>query len=230
MAQNINIGIVIPWRAKPDRVKGFNAVVNWYKENIPEAHIILADSGDSPFSLSGSRNSGVRQAQDMGMDIIVINDADTFPEKDALMEAIFDCLNDGLVHLPYNQYKSLQIDGSKQFFRGLPLSQCDYFEVPGACSGVYVCTPETWWSHYGQDERFRGWGFEDAAWWSAHKTILGQEPVRHEGSVYALTHKSEVKEGPQYEANAALCYKYIQAESDKNLMISIASQGLRYKS
>lgn len=230
MASNINIGIVIPWRSKPDRLKGFHAVVKWYEDNLPEAKIILSDAKGNPFSLSGSRNDGVAKAEELGMDVVIINDADTFPEKDALMEAIFDCLNDGLVHLPYNKYKSLQIDGSKQFFRGLPLSQCEYFEIPGACSGVYVCAPRTWWSHCGQDERFRGWGFEDAAWWSAHKTILGEEPIRHEGSVYALTHKSEVKEGPQYEINAALCYKYLQAESDIEVMKSLASEGLRDRS
>lgn len=230
MASNINIGIVIPWRPKPDRVKGFDFVTKWYKDNMPEATIILSDNKDEPFSLSGSRNIGVLSAQEMGVDVVVINDADTFPEKDALTEAIFDCLNDGLVHLPYNHYRSLQIEGSKQLFRGLPPSQCHYFEVPGACSGVYVCTPDTWWSHYGQDERFKGWGFEDAAWWSAHKTILGSEPVRHDGRVYALTHKSEVKEGPNYEANAALCYKYIQSESNRDEMISLASQGLRHRS
>jgi cellulose synthase/poly-beta-1,6-N-acetylglucosamine synthase-like glycosyltransferase len=230
MESNIKIAIVIPWRAKADRVKGFNFVTEWYKNNLPNSEIILADSKDKPFSLSGSRNIGVLSAKEMGADVVVINDADTIPQKDALMEAVFDCMNDNLVHLPYNQYKSLQIEGSKQLLRGLPAEQCHYFEVPGACSGVYVCTPDTWFSHYGQDERFRGWGFEDAAWWSAHKTILGHEPVRHEGSVYSLTHKSEVKEGPQYEANAALCYKYLQAESNKDEMIALASQGLRHTS
>ena len=45
-----------------------------------------------------------------------------------------------------------------------------------------------------------------------------------------MTHKSEVKEGPQYEANAALCYKYLQAESDIEVMKALAAEGLRDRS
>ena len=88
----------------------------------------------------------------------------------------------------------------------------------GACSGVYVTTPATWWAHGGQDESFRGWGFEDAAWYLAHQTVLGEEPRRHSGRVYALHHEAAPREGEQYEANARLMDEYRAAAGDAEAM------------
>ena len=94
----------------------------------------------------------------------------------------------------------------------------------GACSGVYVTTPRTWSRHGGQDERFRGWGFEDAAWYVAHQTLLGASPVRHEGIVYALDHAPEVRAGAGYETNAALMGRYRAAEGDPAAMAQLVSE------
>jgi len=95
--------------------------------------------------------------------------------------------------------------------------------VIGACSGVYVTTPRTWARHGGQDERFRGWGFEDAAWYLAHGALLGQPPVRHEGRVYALHHAAEVRAGAHYDANAALMERYRAAEGDPVAMAQLVA-------
>lgn len=225
MEQNINIAIVIPWRAKPDRKYAFDIVRSWYENNLPDAKIILADDGKKDFCLSGCRNVGVKIAEESGANVVVINDADTIPEIDPLMQAINAAANDSYVHLPYTQYCSLRIQGTREFKRGISLQKCDAFIVDGACSGVYVTSPQTWWSHYGQDERFRGWGFEDAAWYTAHKIILGQDPIRHEGSVYSMHHKSANKTGPLYDANAQLCGLYFSMP-DKESMENLASQGL----
>jgi hypothetical protein len=225
MEQNINVAVVIPWRAQPDRRYAFNIVKSWYKENLPDAKIILADDGKRHFCLSGCRNIGVKMAEDFEADVVVIGDADTIPEINPLNEAIQAAYKDGYVHLPYTQYRSLRIQGTREFQRGIPLDKCDAFIVDGAVSGVYVTSPKTWWSHYGQDERFRGWGFEDAAWYTAHKIILGQDPVRHEGNVYSMHHKSAKKEGPLYEANAQLCALYFSMPN-KEAMKDLASQGL----
>ncbi|WAC51886.1 hypothetical protein [Frigoribacterium sp. SL97] len=79
----------------------------------------------------------------------------------------------------------------------------------------------SWRSHGGQDERFRGWGFEDAAWYLAHTTLLGEAPRRHEGMVFALHHQAEVREGPQYDANAALMQRYRDAAVGEDAMRAV---------
>ena len=127
---------------------------------MPEANIITVDDGRNPFCLSGSRNLGVKQAQESGSNMIILSDADTVPERSSLLSAMGIANIEDRVVLPYTEYRSLRKDGTKQHLSGIRLDKCNFFTVAGACSGVYVFRPETWWAHYGQDERFRGWGFE----------------------------------------------------------------------
>lgn len=225
MIGKINVFVVIPWRAKPDRRYAFDVVKSWYKDNLPDAKLIFADDGKKDFCLSGCRNIGVKNAQDSGADIVIINDADTIPEINPLSKAIVAAHQDNYVHLPYTEYRALGLLGTREFKKGIALKDCGAFIVHGAVSGVYVCSPQTWWSHYGQDERFRGWGFEDAAWYAAHSVILGQEPIRHEGKLYALNHRSANKKGPLFESNKDLCDTYFSTH-DKESMINLAKEGL----
>ena len=96
--------------------------------------------------------------------------------------------------------------------------------VHRACSGVYVTTRRTWEAHGGQDERFRGWGFEDVAWYLAHETLLGAPPQRHEGRVYALNHAVETRAGDQYERNAGLMQRYRDAAGDAAAMAGLVAE------
>lgn len=225
MNQKIDVAVVIPWRPKPDRQYALSVVKSWYKENLPDAKLIFADDNKEDFCLSGCRNIGVKSAEHSGANVVIINDADTIPEIEALQESIVAAHNDKYVHLPYTEYRALGLIGTREFKKGIALKDCGAFIVHGAVSGVYVTSPQTWWSHYGQDERFRGWGFEDAAWYTAHTVILGREPVRHEGKLYALNHRSANKKGPLFESNKNLCDTYFST-SDKESMENLAKEGL----
>jgi len=206
------VTVVIPWRPQPSRVPAFETVVAWWRDALPEAEIVPVDTDDEVFNLARCRNVGVARADDG--EVVVVADADTLPQLEPLLAAVDAARTSGRVHLPYTEYRWLGPDGSAQFAAGTPLERCDHELVRGACSGVYVTTRATWLSHGGQDERFRGWGFEDAAWYLAHETLLGEPPVRHDGLVFALHHQAEVREGPQYDANAALMQAYRDAAAD----------------
>ena len=226
MEPNINVGVIIPWREQPDRTYAFDILYKWYEDNLPMAKIFTVDDGKNPFCLAGCRNLGVRLAQEDGCNVVVINDADTIPEIDPLLVAINSAFHHPYVYLPYTEYHSLMSIGTIDYLNGKPLNECRHLVVPGACSGVYVTSPSTWWSHYGQDERFKGWGFEDAAWWSAHKVLLGKEPQRVDGNVYAFHHVSQEKRGENYTNNATLCAHYHKAEASIEQMKLLASAGL----
>lgn len=204
--------VVVPWRPAESRVPAFEFVMDWYARHLPEFRVRTVDTHDDVFVLAACRNRGIA-ASDPD-DVVVVNDADTLPEPDALREAVSAARTSGLVHLPYTQYRWLGRTGDAQLRSGTAPEQCEHELVIGACSGVYVTTPRTWARHGGQDERFRGWGFEDAAWYLAHRALLGGPPVRHEGRVYALHHVAEVRAGARYEANAALMQRYRAAEAD----------------
>lgn len=217
--------VVIPWRPSPSRLPAFEFLTAWYAENMREATLTTVDTPDEVFVLAACRNVGIATASansDVAPNpVIVVNDADTIPEPDALREAVDAARTDHLVHLPYTAYHWLGADGTAQLRAGTPAEKCAFELVKGACSGVYVTTARTWSSHGGQDERFRGWGFEDAAWHLAHETLLGAAPVRHDGRVYAMHHAAEVRAGQGYDANAALMERYRAAAGDPAAMAQL---------
>jgi hypothetical protein len=216
--------VAIPWRPQPHREYAHDLTVKRYRELLPDAEIVDVDTSHESFCLAGCRNLGVNLAQIGGHDVVVLADADTLPEKEPLHGAIDAALTSGLVHLPYTQYRSLRADGTRQYLSGWELQNCNHLVVPNACSGVYVTTPATWWSHGGQDEKFRSWSPEDVAWFISHKTLLGAEPIRHIGRVYALHHDSPVKEGDDFDEGYARIYRYMQADGDEDAIRALISE------
>lgn len=222
--------VLIPWRPQPSRLAAFDAVVAWYTDTLGElagdalggVSVRTVDSDDEVFNLARCRNLAIESVADPD-EVVVISDADTLPEPGPLAEAIDAAAWTGRVHLPYTRYHWLGERGTSQLVRGLAPADCDHELVHGACSGVYVTTPATWWRHGGQDERFRGWGFEDAAWYLAHQTLLGAPPVRHTGTVYALHHVAAQRHGPQYDANEALMAEYRAAAGDPGAMAQVVA-------
>jgi hypothetical protein len=212
--------VLVPWRPQPSRIEAFEALQAWYARHLPDAVIRTMDSDDELFNLSACRNLAIASVDDEN-EVVVINDADTVPELGPLLQAIEAAATSNLVHLPYDRYHWLGATGTAQFLAGTEPENCDYELVIGARSGVYVTTPKTWWSHGGQDERFRGWGFEDAAWYVAHETLLGETPVRHAGAVYALHHETQLREGPQYDLNAALMDRYTASAASREAMAQL---------
>ena len=205
--------IVIPWRPAPSRLDAFERVTAWYRATLPQLPLKTVDTGDIPFVLAACRNMAMREAA--ADEVVVVGDADTIPEREPLIAAIRAAAESPYVHLPYDEYRWLGRTGSAEHAAGVPLEDCTVEQyVDGACSGVYVATPRAWASHGGQDERFRGWGFEDAAWYLAHSTLLGRRPVRHRGRVYALHHIGEVRAGAAYDANAERMDNYRTAAGD----------------
>ena len=212
--------VLVPWRPQPSRIEAFEALKAWYARHVPDAVIRTFDSDDEIFNLSACRNIAIASIDDEN-EVVVINDADTVPELAPLRQAIADAATSNLVHLPYDRYHWLGREGTAQFLGGTEPADCAYELVIGARSGVYVTTPKTWWSHGGQDERFRGWGFEDAAWYVAHETLLGEAPRRHAGAVYALHHETQLREGPQYDLNAALMDRYTASATSREAMAQL---------
>lgn len=213
---------MLPWRPAPSRIGAFERVSAWYAAQLPELRVETVDTADDPFVLAACRNRAMRDADPDT--VVVVGDADTLPEPEPLRAAISAARDSGMVHLPYTAYHWLGRTGSAQLAAGTPPARCDHELVIGACSGVYVATPRTWASHGGQDENFRGWGFEDAAWYLAHETLLGGPPIRHAGRVYALHHEGEVRAGARYEANATRMARYRDASGDPAAMRALVSE------
>jgi hypothetical protein len=78
----------------------------------------------------------------------------------------------------------------------------------------------------GYDPRFRGWGFEDVAFHDIATTVLGPT-TRIDGDLWHLWHpvdKTNDQKNPQYQANLALCHRYIAAKGDIEAMMALRSE------
>ena len=146
-------------------------------------------------------------------DVVVISDADTFPEPGPLRAAVAAAAQSGRVHLPYTAYRWLGPQGSAQFAEGAPGRLRLRVGAQRMLRRVRH-DPTQLGTSGGQDERFRGWGFEDTAWYAAHETLIGAPPQRHEGRVYALHHAVEARTGLDYDRNAKLMERYLIAAGE----------------
>lgn len=224
----MRVACVIPWRGgQPDRERHHETVRAHLRELLPAAWHIDADSGHQPFSRAGSRNHGVRLAQDVGAEIAVLCDADTLPEREPLLAAI-ESACDGLLHLPYTVFKGFTPNGTRLHLGGTPAQACEIeLETTWSTGGVLVIEPAAWWRMGGMDERYVGWGMEDTAARVACDALLGPT-VKHEGTIYHLWHPSEIDAAaPSYQANLAHMQRYVAAEGNPDAVREIVSEFAR---
>lgn len=211
----MRVAAVIPWRGgQPDRERHHQTVRGHLQGLLPDAWHIDADSGHQPFSRAGSRNHGVRLAQDVGAEVVVVCDADTLPEREPLLAAI-DAAHDGRLHLPYTRYRSLTRRGLAQYRAGTALIGCEVdHDHEWATGGVLVIQTEAWWRAGGMDEDLVGWGWEDTAFRCCADALLGPT-VRHEGVIHHLWHRQEWHpHSEQYRRNREIGNRYAAAEGD----------------
>jgi hypothetical protein len=221
----VRVAAVIPWRGgQPDRERHHQTVRAHLRDLLPDAWHIDADSGHQPFSRAGSRNHGVRLAQDVGAEVVVLCDADTLPEREPLLAAI-NAAHDGCLHLPYTLFRGLTPNGTRMFLGGTPGDACEVeLETTWSTGGVMVIQPLAWWAMGGMDETFVGWGMEDTAARVACDALLGPT-VKHAGTIYHLWHPSEIDpSSPLYQANLAHMQRYVAAEGDPEAVRAIVSE------
>ncbi|MEU6394828.1 hypothetical protein [Streptomyces sp. NPDC046939] len=216
--------IAVVWRPARGRAYAHRVTSAHWKNLLPDADLIDIDTDDKPFNIAACRNAGVRHAQKVGADVVILSDADALTEAEPVAAAIAEAATSGRVHLPYSELRALGPRGSKQFLAGVPLPACDAVTVDGAVGTVYVTAPATWLSLGGQDTRFRGWGFEDPSFHLAHHTLKGAPLARHPGRVYTLHHPPAKKKGPHYDANLALCGRYHQAAGNPTAMRALLAE------
>lgn len=221
----MTVAAVIPWRPGSPERNAHHATVRAHLATLlPDAVHLNVDSGHTPFSRAGSRNEGVRQAQAAGADVVVICDADTLAEPEPLHAAI-DGAADGVMHLPYTWYRGLSPAGTRAHLAGVEPGHCHAeLEHEWATGGIIVIRPDAWWAMGGMDERFTGWGFEDAAARVCADALLGPT-VRHPGTITHLWHPPETNLGsPQHIANGKHCQRYVDATGDPDALRALIAE------
>lgn len=167
-----------------------------------------------------ARNWMVRQLQATGADVVVLCDADTFVEQDALLVAVNRAATGGL-HFAYNGYRYLSPASTDRVVSGdfdrlfdLPTDM----QGPGSLGGCMAIDPQEWWSAGGSPE-LTGWGFEDVIFAVQARTLLSADLTWSSGWLYHLYHPSECHPGSeQYQVNIRECREYEQADGQPMLV------------
>lgn len=217
----MKIGVVIPYRETPSRKLALDVVLKWYENNYPGIDIIYADK-PGEWQHSGTRNLGVKKAQEAGWDVIIMNDADTIPEFESLQRAISAAMSDKLIHNPYTMCHYLTDEQTQRVIAGeQPFAVGMTNQMSWLCGGVFVFRPEAWWILGGMDEKITT-GPEDAAFQRAHQVIHDMNIVKHPGSIYCLSHdrvEKETKEDWDREAyNQNLYQEYLNTTDPKAML------------
>lgn len=217
------VSVVIPYRgSNVERTANLQAVRDRVLSIVPDARVILADSGSARFNRAASRNAGVTQAA--GSDVVVIVDGDIILDRGATVAAIDSCQFDELVHLPFRVVRMCDGQSSKRLRVSLNSPVQSLLDIEWSVGGAYVTTPRAWWAIGGMDERFTGWGYEDTALAIAHRTIHGRPMPRHDGVVLHLWHPTSAKaDDPDVVAGVELHQRYIAADGDREALAELMS-------
>jgi Glycosyltransferase like family 2 len=258
------ISIIIPFRCvDPDdqRVRNFEWLKAYWQEQLPAAEIIVGeDPSDCPFSKSVAVNNGV--AESTG-DILVIVDADGYISADKVLyvaDEIRDAQERGqrLWFVPYRQFYRLTEAASAELLDSDPADPLEFPEpLPSALAmgdndprighwygaAIQICSREAFDIVGGWDERFRGWGGEDAAathamdtLYAPHKTLPGQ--VLHvwhpqlgpQGKAAQISWKERMWDGQSGPgANDWLSMEYYAAYRRPERMRKLVNAGIEFR-
>jgi hypothetical protein len=169
---------------------------------------------EGPFNVSAARNDAALMAGDW--DVAVFVDGDTIMlDHEPVRRAVELAAESGCFVRPYQTYWMTDERASGRLMAtgerprtGITSTR---FQSPG---GVNVIPRGLWDTVGGYDERFRGWGHEDAAIEIACTSLGGFK--RLPGEVFHLWHPvstERVKAKPEYQANVALRRRYERART-----------------
>lgn len=257
------ISIIIPFRcADPDdqRVRNLAWLKLYWKFQLPGAEVISGDDvdWDRPFSKSVAVNNGVAKSSG---DILLIIDADGYISVKNVLHCASEiraarAQGQRLWFVPYRQFYRLTEAASKWLLRSDPNKPHQYpeplphlFTLAGANDPfighwygamIQIMPREAFEITGGWDERFRGWGGEDAAalratdtMYAPHKTLPGQVlHVWHPqlgplGKAEQVHWKERMWEGQQDPGvNEALSMKYYGAYRNPARMRKLIDEGV----
>lgn len=197
----------------------------WEQQGWPifEGH----DDGPGLFNASRARNLAAQAATEAGSwDVAIFADADTVPwDWKHVREAARLAYQTDKFIRPAKGYFVLNEAATRAFMlagrRPMAGSRRLGDHVYG---GIHVVSHRLWDRSGGYDERFVGWGGEDAAFQMACETFGGYQ--RLNGEVFHLYHPMQQRDPstPQFKANVALEKRYVDAFGNPEKMRALIDE------
>lgn len=220
-----DIPVLVPWRTD----NGARAAIwerlraRWIEQGwtVVEGH-----PGDGPFNRAAAQNNAARLAGDW--DVAIITDADSIVPPERLHAAIRAAHETGRMVIAHDRWVNVHTDEQDQFLTTGSLTWRPDREVYKlTVSSMLACPRSVWDAVGGYDERFRGYGYEDNAFYRACEILTG-EPVRLHGSVFHLSHEQhrphmrEQLRDPLVQMNRARWRRYKLATTPRQIRALMA--------
>jgi hypothetical protein len=168
----VRVSILIPWRTdNGPRERAFNHIRAQWEATGAQVCVGVDDDG-GPFNCSRAQNRAFRQAKH---DTLLMVGADTLPDIGVL------CTVDGLNSFDwmplFEKTAYYSKESTERILAGAnPNAEPFEYELP-FCTGPVALTREAYIATGGMDERFSGWGYEDAAFRQTLAGLFGAPPA-----------------------------------------------------
>lgn len=197
----MKVALAIPYSSvEPSRVEAYLKMTSVMKDIYPWDTVNTFGVGfDGEFRRGASRNRAMHKLWGRGFDVVVLCDADSYPEPEPLTEAIEDAYLDERIHFPHNIVQPLGKHG--EFLRA-------YGPSAGGC---WVSRPDAWFDAGGMEER-GGWSVDDRTFLE-QISAMGLGPVYHEGKLTCLWHAVTARKVPPEDK--ALIQEYLDVKRSR---------------
>lgn len=172
----VDVSILIPWRGgDPQRERVFEYVLDaWSK--IPVQVCVGEDDPGGPFNCSRAQNRAFKQAEHRYLYMV---GADTLPDRNSVFFAL-NHLREPLYEpwIPvFSETSYYSEEATNRILTGSdPRNEPFDYTLP-FCTGPVALTRDAYLATGGMDERFEGWGYEDAAFRQTLAGLFGAPPA-----------------------------------------------------
>lgn len=233
------LSVLIPFRSDDGwRDALLNWTIRWWQVNFPAVEIVVADTDHELFNRGAARNEAARHATG---DVLVIADADTIPQADAVRASV-ELVASGEAPwvIPYDgapdgRYYNLSESATRRRLRfapdpatpiGEPWDPDDIEFKLVSWAGCLIVPAEGFWKAGGYPE-LELWGYEDDCARTAFDVMVGPH-VRVPGFAVHLWHEcsnSDRFDNPGIAGNRAVYDEYRSARSPQRMAQVIDRHG-----
>lgn len=216
----MKISVLIPY--KPDHGRRdflWKNVKQRYQRLFPELDICIGRDESKIFNRSKAINQAAKKAKG---DIFIITDADVVFNKDLIKEIGANIHKHPWI-IPFkNGYRLTKKASDKLIENGLKgkvqIDPGDIERIEGGLGALMnVVTKKCFQKVSGFDERFKGWGPEDKAFFESLETICGHH-FRMDQDIYHLWHPQAEIVQREIPKQQALYEKYLNATNNVEAM------------
>lgn len=202
----MDLSVLIPWRTdNGPRQEALDYILPYWEATGVQV-CIGEDPGPGPFNCSRAQNRAFRLAKHQKL---VMYGADQLPDLDVLLDSSARLDREPWVPL-YNQTGYYSRGTSAQLLAGEPLHEARLEYVLPFCTGLVGLSSDAYRAVGGMDERFEGWGYEDAAFRLSLECTFGfPAQPNHHLPLRCLWHETghRIEKSP----NQVLMIQYLEA-------------------